>query len=65
MLTDEKCQTVISAANNLQNTSTPQTQAVLHKQKGIIDMSNIPEPNHHVCKARVTLEEVLMLLSYE
>lgn len=64
-LTDEMVQTVISAANDLQNASNLQIQAVPHKHGGIIDMSDIPEPNQDVRKARAALEEVLMSLSYE
>lgn len=64
-LTDEMVQTVISAANDLQNASNLQMQAVPHKHKGIIDMSDIPEPNQDVRKAEAALEEVLMSLRYE
>ena len=64
-LTDEMVQTVISAANDPQNASNLQIQAVPHKHEGIIDMSDIPEPNQDVRKARAALEEVLMSLSYE
>lgn len=64
-LTGEMVQTVISTASNLQSVSNLQIQAIPHKPEGIINMSDIPEPNQDVRKARAELEEVLTLLSYE
>lgn len=64
-LTGEMVQAVISTASNLESVSNLQIQAIPHRSEGIINMSDIPEPNQDVRKARAELKETLMLLSYE
>ena len=64
-LTNETVQSVISTADQLRKISDLQLGPVPCVIQGIIDISDIPEPDEDVRRAEAELERVLMDLSYE
>ena len=64
-LTNETVQSVISTADQLRKISDLQLGSVPCVIQGIIDVSDIPEPDEDVRRAEAELERVLMDLSYE
>ena len=64
-LTNETVQSVISTADQLRKISDLQLGSVPCVIQGIIDISDIPEPDEDVRRAEAELERVLMDLSYE
>ena len=64
-LTNETVQSVISTADQLRKISDLQLGSVPCVIQGLIDISDIPEPDEDVRRAEAELERVLMDLSYE